>query len=483
MKYYFPDPRKGYTYLQTNRSDDLGSIWSSFNLDFQTNLGVIRSSPKLVINTSSTDDADLSVPSAFEFFSSKWWALAGGVFATAEEDITDPFTQDTSRFQFGDGTTQFDITNPAGTTFRYTYDGTGTDPDITAATFAVGQTVVIASNTIAAGNRGTFTITGSGANYFEVTNASGVVESNKVIGTGSLSVTGGSISTNFGFYGSDLKAYNGSLWATAYTASSLNDKIYKKTSASGNWVPFTDLGLSSIHKMVVFDKFEQLYYIESGSQINSIDTEDVIYNSGTGDYSLSLTASDGFITCMDASSTAIWIGTTRTSNSTAYDGSQGQVLVWDGQSAQVSEVYTLPTAGVVAICVYNNIPYAVDSEGRILKYSGYSFEEIARLPINRMILQNSTVSIASSSGVFVHFNGFAATKNNTLLVSVRNLNDDGTFTENLPSGIWELDLATGNFTHRYSFTLKTLASTTVSDYGHNLYSWGNQDKHVSNRKR
>jgi hypothetical protein len=28
----------------------------------------------------------------------------------------------------GSATTQFDITNPAGTTFRYTWDGTGTDP-------------------------------------------------------------------------------------------------------------------------------------------------------------------------------------------------------------------------------------------------------------------------------------------------------------------------------------------------------------------
>ena len=86
----------------------------------------------------------------------------------------------------GDSTTQFDVTNPAGTTFRYTYDGTGTDPNISTYTFIVGNTVTITGTNLNVGNRGTFTITGSGDNYFEVTNAGGVVESNKTIGSGSI---------------------------------------------------------------------------------------------------------------------------------------------------------------------------------------------------------------------------------------------------------------------------------------------------------
>jgi len=84
----------------------------------------------------------------------------------------------------GSSTTQFDITNPAGTTFRYTYDGTGTDPVINATTFPIGSSVVVSAQNFNVANNGTFTITGSGANYFEVTNAIGVVESNKTIGTG-----------------------------------------------------------------------------------------------------------------------------------------------------------------------------------------------------------------------------------------------------------------------------------------------------------
>jgi hypothetical protein len=81
----------------------------------------------------------------------------------------------------GSSTSQFDITNPAGTTFRYTYDGTGTNPSISDATFPIGTQVNIKSTSMNAANTGYFVVTASGTNYFEVTNAAGVVESNKTI--------------------------------------------------------------------------------------------------------------------------------------------------------------------------------------------------------------------------------------------------------------------------------------------------------------
>lgn len=86
----------------------------------------------------------------------------------------------------GSSTTQFDITNPSGTTFRYTYDGNGTDPGITSVTFPAGNRVLIASSAMSAGNTGSFVVTASGANFFEVTNASGVAETNKALSKGYL---------------------------------------------------------------------------------------------------------------------------------------------------------------------------------------------------------------------------------------------------------------------------------------------------------
>ena len=100
---------------------------------------------------------------------------------------------DTATPVIGSSTTQFDITNPSGTTFRYTWDSTGTDPVINLTTVPIGSLANIRTQNFHANNNGLFVVTGSGANYFEVTNASGVAETNKTIGTGHVVFSG----TNF----------------------------------------------------------------------------------------------------------------------------------------------------------------------------------------------------------------------------------------------------------------------------------------------
>ena len=87
----------------------------------------------------------------------------------------------------GTETTRFDITNPSGTTFRYTYDGTGINPNISKYA-QTGYTVVIAGQNFNAGNNGTFVVTSYGTSYFEITNASGVAENDVTIGTRSVSI-------------------------------------------------------------------------------------------------------------------------------------------------------------------------------------------------------------------------------------------------------------------------------------------------------
>lgn len=102
---------------------------------------------------------------------------------------------------FGDSTTQFDITRPGvpnADTTRYTFDGTGTNPNISATTIPVGTRIVI----FIGGNSGNsnsaskpfFIVTASGANYFEITNSDGVAENNITIGAGG-SITGGLTNT------------------------------------------------------------------------------------------------------------------------------------------------------------------------------------------------------------------------------------------------------------------------------------------------
>jgi hypothetical protein len=101
--------------------------------------------------------------------------------SSADIPVVNVFTANTP---FGDSTTQFDITQPVGTTFRYTYDATGTNPSISSGTMPIGTIIDIQAQNFSAGNKGFFVTTGVGSNFFEITNASGVVESNKTIGTG-----------------------------------------------------------------------------------------------------------------------------------------------------------------------------------------------------------------------------------------------------------------------------------------------------------
>ncbi len=465
MKYFFPPKNQTVQFLQTNRSDDLGSIWSSFNLDFQSNLGVVRLALKLVTNTTSATVASLGCPTAFEFFEDKWYAICGTrVLRNSSESILTTFGLDTSLYTVGDSTSQFDITNPSGTTFRYTYDGTGTTPGITTSTFPIGATVEIAGQNFSAANNGTFLVTGSGSSYFEVTNASGVIESNKTLGTGYLAVYGGTVGTNYSSDTSDLALFDSRLWAT--TA----NKLYSRAlGGAGLWTARDTLGSTGSHKLCYFSFWNRLYYIDDNTTISSIDTSNQTQTSA-GNYFIDLTTNIGIATTMVSNSQYIWIGALKIDDSSTGMGSIGSILKWDGRDAKVSNEYKIPTGGCLAIVVNNDIPYAIDSEGRILKYTGYSFEEITRLPINRTLLTLATSSLASLvNGRFVHFNGMIATKNNTLQIAINNLNGDntGTITETLPSGIWELDLDTLNFTHRSAFTLKPMGDATITDYGQN----------------
>jgi hypothetical protein len=67
-------------------------------------------------------------------------------------------------------------------------------------------------------------------------------------------------------------------------------------------------------------------------------------------------------------------------------------------------------------------------------------------------------------------NGMISTKNNTLMALIYNdvLANKTVAMEALPSGIWEIDLSNKNCTHRYSFCLKSLSSSTITDFGQNI---------------
>lgn len=161
---------------------------------------------------------------------------------------TNPTVIDVS---LGGSTTQFDITNTAGTTYRYTYDGTGTDPLITTY-IIVGMTVVLAAENFTAANNGTFEVTAIGADYFEVTNAAGVAENNKTIGTGSVKARAIIDIETDDVY---TKYYDRSN-TTGYGYFAFYNSTTNKLSSFSNPIPYAGFELYSVKK--IFDSFFSL---------------------------------------------------------------------------------------------------------------------------------------------------------------------------------------------------------------------------------
>lgn len=90
----------------------------------------------------------------------------------------------------GNSTTQIDISNPGGTTFRYTWNTTGRNPGFGYAWPPIGDFLRFAAENFNAVNNGTFAVTGNASDYstwyVDVVNAAGSAETNKTIGSGSI---------------------------------------------------------------------------------------------------------------------------------------------------------------------------------------------------------------------------------------------------------------------------------------------------------
>lgn len=91
---FFP-PRDTKQLRQLNRGKILGELWSSFGLDLFSELGLIKLSPRLRINTSGVSNQGLSV--SFKTFDQILFTLAGTrVFKNSAFNLISPFVEDAS---------------------------------------------------------------------------------------------------------------------------------------------------------------------------------------------------------------------------------------------------------------------------------------------------------------------------------------------------------------------------------------------------
>lgn len=96
-KKLFPQANKAY--IQTNRSNVLGNLWSTQNIDLQSNLGVMRVGHKLKVNINSSSPGltDFGCPWAFKEFDGVMFAGAGAtIFKNTGFNVTYTFANDNS---------------------------------------------------------------------------------------------------------------------------------------------------------------------------------------------------------------------------------------------------------------------------------------------------------------------------------------------------------------------------------------------------
>lgn len=166
------------------------------------------------------------------------------------------------------------------------------------------------------------------------------------------------------------------------------------------------------------------------------------------------------ITFIRAASNRIWIGTMATSG-------KGYIYEWDGASAQTTRSYRLEAQGAISCVIKDDVPWIVDSNGRLMVYYSGTFKEMARLPLNDKFLLNAT---AITNNRFIHPNGMTVT-NSRINLLINNVIDDSvsSIPEYCPSGVWEYDPDIGLY-HKYSASYTSLGSNTITDYGQNRLS-------------
>jgi len=249
----------------------------------------------------------------------------------------------------------------------------------------------------------------------------------------------------------DMKVFNDKLYATTTTK-------LKRLAHGGTWTDIHTISTGT-HQLCAYG--DRLYGVDTGNKIYSIDaaTETPVT---TGSFTMDLSFFNGHISWIVPGSNRIWIGFTKN------DGTRGLIFEWDGQSENLwSKNYIIEAQGSAGCAIWNDIPYVLDIEGRLLAFNGSYFDEVARLPILQYeVLQRDYAT--SGSTKIVHYNGIRFMNDAIyMLVDSSNTGTVGA-QESFPSGVYEYTKENG-IVFKYSPSLTEFGGA-IKDYGAELTS-------------
>lgn len=249
---------------------------------------------------------------------------------------------------------------------------------------------------------------------------------------------------------SDMDYFNNAIYVT-------DDQDIYKLSAAFSWSRPITGSLTSDTPHILETYGNRLYVTNDLYKVYSLNTSDSLATSGTSTLDLGL-ANNFVITMLKAAYDRLWVGVLD------IETGAGLVYEWDGETENTpSRRYNLD-AGVVAGTVLDNIPYFIDSYGRLMAYGGASFIEVGRLPRSEY---GELENVDNDTHFrFVHVNGITTTTYGTLLVNVGSMMESDSYNYNSPSGVYEYMAGTG-LCHKFSSTFNKYGDT-VYDNGHIL---------------
>ena len=238
---------------------------------------------------------------------------------------------------------------------------------------------------------------------------------------------------------------------------------------NGSWNNFTAGGAGTGYTHQLTPYGGRLYMVHTNNQIISWNFSNTVATMGN-DYTLNNggnTAIDPtqYITFIRGATNRIWIGVGSVSN---LSKGKGYIYEWDGVSQSTTRFYKLGASAPMACVLMDDIPYVMDSNGRLLKFNSGAFQEIARLPLFDKYLGGPLN--AAMNNKFIHPNGMSVINGKINMLIDNMVNDNtGTIIEQCPSGIWEYDETIGLY-HKYSLSYTPSNSNTITDYGQNRLS-------------
>lgn len=251
---------------------------------------------------------------------------------------------------------------------------------------------------------------------------------------------------------SDIEVFNNAMYVSA------SNKVFKLSGSTWSAPVITGLSSTRPHLLKAYGPGDdaRLYITDEYYKVHSISTADSI--STTGSYTLNLKLNDNWvINMLEAAENALWVGLLN------QESGKGLIVEWDGATEDVVNRTFEMDNGIVAGTVLDNIPYVIDTRGRLLQYNGSTFQEIERFNLKRPYLLGGSNDLTYTR--FIHPNGMSVTDYGSILIGFNNdLNGLDIFEESCPTGVYEYHPLTG-LNHKYSVSTSPVGATTITDYG------------------